>query len=299
MSSPLVSICLPIYNGAAFLREAMDGVIAQTYENLEIVVSDDQSKDDSLAIIESYRVKTSIPIHIHSHTPSGIGANWNNCVKEASGKYIKFVFQDDLITKDCVAKMVAVAETDDNVGLVFSTRTILYDEGNSKHVKWMSVCGTLHDHWGRLHTVNDGKTLLKNAYLLNRPRNKIGEPSVTLIRKSVFDRIGYFDVNLRQVLDYEFYYRMMPYYRIGFLDEKLASFRLHDLQATAVNSTDEARISYEKKFVRKMFYDDMYKYLHPWVKLKLKREFHPLESAIYRLKRGIRSMISGTTPREL
>ena len=58
----LVSICIPTYNGAAYILEAMDSAIIQTYPNLEIIVSDDASKDETLHIIEGYKAKTKIPI---------------------------------------------------------------------------------------------------------------------------------------------------------------------------------------------------------------------------------------------
>ena len=64
---PLVSICIPTYNGSAYIAEAMQSAIVQSYPHLEIVVSDDASTDATLAIIDTFRAKTSIPIHIHPH----------------------------------------------------------------------------------------------------------------------------------------------------------------------------------------------------------------------------------------
>ena len=87
--NPLVSICIPTYNGAKFIAEAMDSAIKQTYSNLEIVVSDDDSKDETLSIIEAYKTKTSIPVSIYNHEPNGIGANWNNCLNKSKGDYVR------------------------------------------------------------------------------------------------------------------------------------------------------------------------------------------------------------------
>ena len=106
---PLVSICIPTYNGAKFIKEAMDSAIAQTYANLEIIVSDDASKDGTLSIIESYKNKTLIPIHIYNHNPEGIGANWNHSVSKAQGDYIKFLFQDDILEPTCIERMMQLA----------------------------------------------------------------------------------------------------------------------------------------------------------------------------------------------
>ena len=71
-NSPLVSICIPTYNGQQFIAEAISSALAQTYKNLEIIVSDDASKDDTLSIIKNHTSKTQIPIHIFNHKPIGI-----------------------------------------------------------------------------------------------------------------------------------------------------------------------------------------------------------------------------------
>ena len=85
----LVSICIPTYNGEAYLAEALQSAIAQTYRPLEIIVSDDASKDRTLDIVKEFQTKTDIPFYVYHHQPAGIGANWNNCVSHANGEYIK------------------------------------------------------------------------------------------------------------------------------------------------------------------------------------------------------------------
>ena len=103
---PLVSICIPIYNGEAFLAEALASVKTQTYPNLEVVVSDDRSSDASLALVEKFQQEVDLPVRIFTHEPQGIGANWNHCVAKAKGQYIKFLFQDDVLLPTCVEQMV-------------------------------------------------------------------------------------------------------------------------------------------------------------------------------------------------
>ena len=286
---PLVSICLPLYNGERYLREALDGIIAQTYRPLELVVSDDRSKDDSLAIVEEYRSKTDIEVRVLHHEPAGIGANWNHCVRAARGAYIKFVFQDDLITPDCVAKLMAVALEDEEVGMVFCRRTLLIDPNNAEHTAWAEKYRNLHTGWGRLDRVNSGKQLLAHPDLLKIPRNKIGEPPATLLKKEVFDRVGYFREDLKQALDYEFYYRLMTRFKVGFVDEELFTFRLHGEQATAVNARSGNHRS-EKVRLRRLFYEELGEYLAPSVRWELAKEFHPVLGGVRRLLRWGRGL---------
>ena len=106
---PLVSICIPTCNGFQFIGEALLSAVNQSYPNLEIIVSDDHSRDDTLKIINEFESKTAIPFHIYNHKPDGIGSNWNYCAQKANGEYIKFLFQDDTLEPDCIEKMMQVA----------------------------------------------------------------------------------------------------------------------------------------------------------------------------------------------
>ena len=127
---PLVSICIPTYNGEAFITEALESAINQTYPNLEIIVSDDASKDKTLEIINTFKSKTSIPIHVFNHEPNGIGSNWNHSVRKSNGDYIKFLFQDDVLKLECISKMMELFLTHKNLGMVYCKRDFLYESKN-------------------------------------------------------------------------------------------------------------------------------------------------------------------------
>jgi len=266
---PLVSICIPTYNGAKFIEEALDSAINQTYKNIEIIISDDNSSDDTLVIIEKMLINATIPYKIYNHEPKGIGANWNNCVEKSNGTFIKFLFQDDLLRSDCIEKMLELAKRDDQVGFIYCKRTILHDSNNPEHIKWISYCGVLHAKWFKIKVeqgILEGKKYLSDLYLMNGPLNKIGEPTAVLIRKKCFEKAGYFDEDLKQTLDIEYWYRLMKYYKVGFIDEELISFRLHDEQASFVNLRDQID---EKYLLNKKFYNTTFWQFHPKRRWKL------------------------------
>lgn len=277
MNKPLVSICIPTYNGQKFIAEAMDAAIKQTYRPLEIVVSDDASKDATLEIIKSFQNKTDIPIHIFTHKPSGIGANWNHSIKKSKGEYIKFLFQDDILAPSCIEKMMEIAVTNKDVGMVYSKRDFLFDSNDAKSKEWIQLYGNLHLSWKKNLIINGevtkGTDLLKDENLLNFPENKIGEPTAVLLKKEVFDTVGYFSEVLKQTLDIEFWYRLMKKYDVVYIDEKLLSFRLHEMQTTALNQSNNLDES-------SLFFESMYKKLY-WnlcnaTKYKLFFKFHPI-----------------------
>lgn len=295
MNNPLVSICIPTYNGQKFITDAMDSAINQTYRPLEIVVSDDASKDATLEMVKSFQNKTDIPIHIFAYKPSGIGANWNHSIKKSKGEYIKFLFQDDILAPTCVEKMMEIAVANKEVGMVYSKRDFLFDSADAKSIEWIQLYSNLHLSWKKNLIINrevtKGTDLLKDENLLNFPENKIGEPTAVLLKKEVFEKVGYFSEVLKQTLDIEFWYRLMKKYDVVYIDEKLLSFRLHNNQATFINAKNELN---ESKFFYYSMYKKLFWYLCFKTQKKLFYEFNifgkflkRIFNIIFRLKRRI------------
>lgn len=258
-TTPLVSVCVPTYNGAQYIEEAIHSILDQSYPNLEIIISDDNSSDDTLDIVRTVLKTTDIPNFIYKHTPKGIGANWNNCVKKTQGTYIKFLFQDDVLLPHCIASMVALLETDKTIGMVYSRRNFLFDTDKEQYATWLKKYSVLHKSWKTLNVqtgVLEGKTYLKDDKLLDPPGNKIGEPSAVILRKEVFKKVGWFNTELKQKLDFEYWYRLMPFYNIGFIDEPLVKFRLHQNQASMTNQSKDIKdaILLPQIFIRKLFF---------------------------------------------
>ena len=287
---PLVSICIPTCNGERYLEEALRSAFAQTYPWLEIIISDDGSNDGTLSIIERLKREAPMPLTMHHHKPAGIGANWNHCVQQATGTYIKFLFQDDLITPDCVQRMVDLALTDDEVGLVYCRRRILFDAADDAQRAWAQRYGILHRSWKGITVeegILDGRRYLGDANLMQHPFNKIGEPTAVLLKRECFTREGLFDTRLAQSLDYVFWYKVMRHARVGFVDAELATFRLHAGQATQRNATGSGLIDGK---LRQRLYLDLYReFLHPEVRNELesalKQERSPIKGLLNSFRR--------------
>ncbi len=248
---PLVSICMPTHNGARWLREALDSALAQTHPNFEVVVSDDASTDETEEIVRSYRDPR---IRLaRNKSALGLPGNWNRCIELAEGEYVHFLFQDDVFSPTCVARMVAVAEEDERVGLVFCRRKIHFEEPDTDAARHF-----LH-HYAELHTgllplerINDGRVLLRRCVGPELHRNRIGEPTAVLVRRRSFERWGVFDARLKQIVDWEMWLRIMAHEAVGFVDEPLVTFRVHASSATAAN-TRAARDRYDKLWLFRSF----------------------------------------------
>lgn len=251
---PLVSVCIPTYNGGKYLQEALDSVKNQTYQNIEVIISDDSSKDQTLKICEQLKKEASFPVHIFSHKPTGIGANWNHCIEKANGDYIKLFFQDDFLEKNCIETMMEHL-LKNNLHIVVSKRSII-DE-NSQPI----ISGEWYGKYNDLQeladiSVNQFKVLSKRElkkldFGIYSRENIIGEPCVSLFTKRLFKKVGIFDPQLKQALDYEYWLRTLAVFDIGIIEEKLVRFRFHEDQTTNANAKN--RVSEGSSLERILF----------------------------------------------
>lgn len=276
MNKPLVSICIPTFNGEKFIEECIQSILTQTYQNLEIVFSDDSSTDGTLTIVENLLSQSNVNYKIiFNENERGLAANWNNAIKNSNGKYIKFVFQDDVLKESCVSELIKIAESEPNVGLVYCKRDFIIEENYNDH-EWIEKFKELHNSWNELVVqtgVLSGKEYLRDSAILSEPLNKIGEPTTVLLLKSCFDEMGYFDSNLSQLLDAEMWYRIMTKYNIGFVDEELCSFRLHSEQTTELNKASIIKDYEEWPYI---FYTKFKGFLCQKVRNELNRKYHPI-----------------------
>lgn len=106
---PLVSICIPSYNGADFIEKAILSSQNQTYTTIEIIITDDCSTDTTLAIANKLAAADKRIKVFSNATNKGLINNWMSCVQHSSGEWIKFLFQDDLLEPTCVQQMMEVS----------------------------------------------------------------------------------------------------------------------------------------------------------------------------------------------
>ena len=103
---PTVSIAMPTYKGELFIRAAIESVLQQSFQDFELIISDDNSPDETQAIVESFEDPRII--YIRQDKNLGPEGNWNSCLSLARGKYFKLLPHDDLLRTDCLSRQVAV-----------------------------------------------------------------------------------------------------------------------------------------------------------------------------------------------
>ncbi len=227
--TPLVSVCIPLYNGGPYIREAIESVLAQTLNDWELIITDDGSTDGSSEVAASY----SDPRIRYLPNPERLGAegNWNRCVNEGRGIYRKLLCHDDRLHPDCLARQVAVFEQPGNesVSLVTSSRRIISPSGKT----------ILTRRWKRSDQQIEGRQALRQ--IVRSGTNLIGEPGTVLFRASDWNALNGFSARWPYAIDLEFLFRLLLRGDCFYLAESLCDFRISEQSWTFQLAKEQSR----------------------------------------------------------
>jgi glycosyltransferase involved in cell wall biosynthesis len=216
-SQPLVSVVTPVYNGANYLAECIESVLAQTYRNWEYIIVNNCSTDRSLAIANSYATKDArIKIHNNKDFYRSI-QNFNHALHQISpdSRYTKELHADDWLFPECIEKMVAVAEENPAVAIVGSCR-LLGDQLQG-------------DDFPHSASSIPGKEICRLAL---RGEFSFGCPSSVLIRSDRVRERGAFYNEQYLHADKEACYSILRYWSFGFVHQILTYTRQHENSQT-------------------------------------------------------------------
>lgn len=225
---PTISVIIPNYNYAQYLRMAIDSVLAQTYSQIEIIVVDDGSSDGSREVLESYGDKITTVFQSNA----GVSAARNRGIAESSGDFIAFLDPDDVWFPEKIEKQLAKFVSDSELGLVHVGIEHIDGNGDSLDVV---LCGT--EGWV-LEDILLGKPVI------------FGGGSGFLVPRRVIDEIGEFDPRMSTSADWDIFCRIAKSYRFGAVCETLLHYRIHG--ANMHNNVDlmerDVMLGYDKIF---------------------------------------------------
>ena len=127
---PQLSIGLPVFNGEKYLKEALDSILAQTYSDFELVISDNASTDHTQQICREYAAKDSRIRYYRNEKNLGVSKNYNRVFELSSGKYFKWTNYDDVYAPEYLQKCVSVLEKDQSVVLCHSRTNRINEYGD-------------------------------------------------------------------------------------------------------------------------------------------------------------------------
>lgn len=237
-TAPRVSVCIPSYNYARYLPDAVGSVLAQTFTDYELIIVDNRSTDNTEEVVAGF-VRSGVPLRFHRNDRNlGQAGNFNRCIELARGQYIQILCADDTLEPTCLAKLAAALDGHPSASLAGAARFIV-DERLSP-LKILAYSNRFAEERG--HDVIL-RCLLKG--------NLIGEPSSVMFRKDRASR-GFTDC-YRQIIDLEMWFHLLEQGDFVFLPEPLSNFRQHGGQQTWENLKDPA------------FFDDMWRIFNEYI----------------------------------
>lgn len=216
-NNPTVSVICACYNQAAFIVESLDSVKNQTFRDFEMIIWDDASKDNSVAIIEKWISENpGIRVQFVKHTTNkGICASLNECYGLSTGKYIQMLALDDLLLPWKLEKQVALLESSpQSTGLIFSDAYIINNDGKQYQNRFIAY----HKRYLELASGNFFQELIIDNFI----------PAMSvLMKRSALEAVGPWDEQLVYE-DYDMWLRMAKKYDFAFDPEPSVKYRMHD-----------------------------------------------------------------------
>lgn len=228
-----ISICIPAYNGGLFLREALDSAVAQTYGNMEVLIVDDNSTDNTLAIAQEYAARYPFVRVVENKSGEGMVANWMKCLELARYRWIKYLFQDDTLEDNCLEVMMNLAQQTGKK-IVLGARRFLLDSSTPETYKHYFRIITKPEQLFSRHLISPEE--IAGAVMRYGSENILGEPVCLLFDKTIVAEIDGFDRRLHQLVDYDFIVRAGLTYGLAFVREPLINFRVHDKSQSSANA---------------------------------------------------------------
>src|SRR5947209_672609 len=222
MNSALISVCLPLYNAAAYVEETIGSILAQTYSNWELVMVDDASRDDTAAIVERILATERDPRLRYSVNPQRLGmvGNWNHATSLANGEFIKLIGQDDLLAPDCLQIQSEILTRHATVTVVTCALEVIGPTGKRIMLRKRHARGGLHN----------GAEMIEQC--LRSGTNTIGEPVAVLFRSATLGRRDLFEPAITYCTDLDLWLRLLAHGDLYYIPEPKGSYRIHQAAAT-------------------------------------------------------------------
>ena len=211
LSRPKVSICIPSYNNGNLIGHAIKSALDQTFDDIEVVVVDNCSTDDSERAVRSFgdnRVRFS-----KNNKNIGMTRNWNKCISMAHGEFVSLLCADDMHLAEFAERAASMLEAHPNLGFVYCAYRVI--DGSGETTSEFKVQAD--------DSVDQGPVFFNKII-----HGNFVTISGVMIRRACLEELGCFDETLAYAPDWELLARISLHYDVGYLSEPLACYRFHE-----------------------------------------------------------------------
>lgn len=249
---PLVSITVVTYNSSKFVIETLESAKAQTYQNIELIVSDDCSTDNTVELCQEWLqrnnsrfVRTEL---ITTPVNTGVSANATRARKAAKGEWVKGIAGDDILVEDALEKFIALEKSDDSYLFFGECKKFSVDDRNKKLFDPVIYPIPEYRMIFLLPVEKQYKRLLRKCYLM---------APCAFVRRNLYEKIGYYDETYKRMEDWPFWIKCLRNgYKVEFAPVLTEYYRQHpDSICSKVRSTwynepfYQDELSFKKKHI--------------------------------------------------
>lgn len=234
----LVSVVVASYNHAEFLDKRMESLINQTYQNIEILVIDDCSSDNSVGVLRKYESHPKVKLVIREKNGGWVTVS-NQGIEMSSGEFVIFANCDDDCEPHMIERLVGALKIYPAAGIAFCRSLLVNEEdqviGNdfdNRERSFLCRCST-----DTLLTRTEMRRFLLHACV-------IPNLSAALFRRECFDTVGNFSSAYRACCDWDLFFKVVEYYDVAYISEPLNKFRQHSNTIRSVMKERETKEEY-------------------------------------------------------
>ncbi|MBI4122935.1 MAG: glycosyltransferase [Parcubacteria group bacterium] len=233
---PLVSVVMATRNRASLLKESVESILSQSYKNLELLIVDDASSDETSHILKEYAVRDARIRLLSNQTNLGLTKSLNKALREAKGKYIARVDDKAIAHKERIQLQVEFLEANPSCALLGTWAYEMDKEGTIANKKKLPT----------------DSAALKRALIFTNPFVH----SAIMMRKEALDKVGWYDERWKYTQDYELYFRIAKFYDTANLSAYLTTYRFAPDSITRTRNREQALFALKarQKALREGFY---------------------------------------------
>ena len=217
MTSPCVSIVLPVYNGSRYLRQAVDSILAQTCRDWELIIVDDASTDETPRVVTALSASDARIRGLRLDRNRRLPAALNRGFEEARGQYFTWTSDDNMFRPQAIEEMVAVLEAQRTVDIVYADRTYIDEEGQCLRSVPVEPVDAMADH------------------------NPVG--ACFLFRRHIHEALQGYDESLFLAEDYDFWLRASCRFKFCALHQDLYLYREHGASLSGKRRDDVIQLT--------------------------------------------------------